>query len=471
MYILSAILCCVFGGIEMQYFERIVEEELKKWKESNRVSDHKYALEVTGSRQVGKTTTVLHFAENNYKNVIYVDVRHDDIQPMKHVNFNNVRSVIDKYCEDNGLEYTDDNETIIIFDEIQESKVLFEKIRTFNRGLNCDLIITGSNLQKTIGLFQPAGDLLEIRMYPLSFEEYLLYFGAYDYYYNNSVETICREKLDWFRNVYEVYKVVGGYPSVFTAFLEKRDITNAFAAIMKAFQSEFRVITRDPSDYDKIEIMFETICEVLYKEKKGNKRILDIVSHITEQSKNKRISAKECNNILAWLSASRIINFCDKRDLKTGELYPSERFYFDDIGFLRYICDRMQLDSSTVEGIVAENFIFKQLKDGTFEKRFYGVRPAFAVSGPYELDFFVTSKIDDCRYGIEVKAGNNVGVSARKILAENGVDFIINAKGSVQSGNESSSEVVLPIFLFNKFQFDKGGKKKRKELPEIDAFS
>ena len=31
-------------------------------------------LEVKGARQVGKTTTLLHFAKENYENLIYIDL-------------------------------------------------------------------------------------------------------------------------------------------------------------------------------------------------------------------------------------------------------------------------------------------------------------------------------------------------------------------------------------------------------------
>lgn len=76
-------------------------------------------------------------------------------------------------CENNDLIYEDTKDTVLIIDEIQENENLFTNIRTFNRCPGCDLIVTGSNLQRTIGLFQPAGDLAVLRMYPLSYEEYL----------------------------------------------------------------------------------------------------------------------------------------------------------------------------------------------------------------------------------------------------------------------------------------------------------
>lgn len=452
------------------YIERFIERELLHWKQENKSGPNKYAIEITGSRQIGKTTTALHFAEKNYQNVVYINVRNPgDVENF--LGHGTYLECVDFFCKYKKLSFTNSDKTVIILDEVQENVQIFESIRSINRELKCDLIVTGSNLQKTIGLFQPAGDLQELRMYPLSYEEYLNYYGAYEYYCNNSINTICAEKYDWFRKVYDVYLRVGGYPSVFKAYLDSKSLSNAFEAILRAFKSEFRVVTGEPSDYDKIEVMFNTICEVLIKEKKGEARMLDFVSKITEQNKNKRISAKECNHILAWLSASRIINFCDKIDLRTGEVYPSERFYFDDVGLLNYLCTRLQFERTAVEGILAENFIFKQLKDGNFEERFYRTRPSFGINKDYEIDFIVSSVVDDCKYGIEVKSSDNTGISANSILEAKQIDFLVYAKGSSKSEARDGNKFTVPLFLFNKFVFDKGGRIEQELLPKIEAFS
>lgn len=455
----------------MRYIKRFIEDDLLQWRNDNIGSDHKYVMEITGSRQVGKTTTVLHFANKNYKNVIYVNTgKQSDVVDMSNPSIYNIEGRVTQFCSTRNLTFTNDSDSIIIFDEIQESAELYESIRIFNRELKCDIIVTGSNLQKTVGLFQPAGDMLELRMYPLSYEEYINHYGGYDYYLNTDINTLCTKELKWFQMVYNVYKVVGGYPSVFNAYLDGRNLTDAFNSILKAFKSEFRVATKNPADYDKIEVMFETICEVLCREKKGDSRVLDTLSKLTAQNKNKRISAEECNNILAWLSASRIVNFCNKVDLKDGRTYPSERFYFDDIGLLNFLCTRLHIDQSAVNGIVAENFIFKQLKERRFDQHFYGSRPAFAIDTKYELDFLVTSVHDDSRYGIEVKSGNNSGKSIQHLLDNGKIDYALYAKGSVENYSKNGNVYTIPIFLFNKFTFDKGGVIEIKEVPKLTDF-
>ena len=67
------------------------------------------------------------------------------------------------------------------------------------------------------------------------------------------------------------------------------------------------------------------------------------------------------------------------------------------------MCRVNDVTESTVGGALAENFIFKQLLENKFLERFYNSRPVFAVSNDYELDFWVKSRLDEKRYGIEVK--------------------------------------------------------------------
>lgn len=450
----------------MDYITRLVEKDFLNWK--NNMPD--YGLEVTGCRQVGKTTAVLHFAQQNYKYVIYVNVGADtDIRLLEDADTNTVVTKLKIYCEKIGIHYVDTRDTVLIFDEIQESRKLYERIRIFNRYLKCDLIVTGSNLAKTKDFFQPAGDVIQIRMYPLSFEEYINYYGAYDYYTSSSIDQICTEKYDWFHQVYTTYLTVGGYPAVFNAYLEGRSLQPVFEDLLETFKSEFRVNTGNPADYDKIELMFGTICKMLCREKKGDSHIVEQLSKLTAQNKSKRIATEECNNLLAWLSASRIINYCDKIDLRTKELYPSERFYFEDVGIFQYLCDKYRIDSTATRGLLVETFIFKQLKENHFVERFYMDRPAFAVNESYELDFYVVSRIDDKAYGIEAKAGKNAGISIRKMLDHKQLDYAVYARSTGKAGQDENV-YTIPTFLLNKFSFDKGTPIKREPLKKIEAF-
>ena len=228
------------------------------------------------------------------------------------------------------------------------------------------------------------------------------------------------------------------HPEIFKSYVNGKQLDMQFEVLLDSFKNEIRTRTAEICDFDKFDTMFYTICEVLCREKKGNARIVEVTSKLTEQAASKRISTKECNNILSWLQSANIINFCDKKDLATGELYSSERFYFEDLGLFCYLCRKYQID-------------------------------AFAVKNQYELDFIVTSKIDRQTYGIEVKAGNNTAISLKKMLQTKDIDFAILAKGDAKVG-EKEKIYTLPIFLVSKFTFDKGKAVKEDEPKRMDFF-
>ncbi|MFQ8847507.1 MAG: AAA family ATPase, partial [Clostridia bacterium] len=51
------------------YLKRKADAYLKNWKQDI----HKKPLIIKGARQIGKTETVLRFAEENYANVVYIN--------------------------------------------------------------------------------------------------------------------------------------------------------------------------------------------------------------------------------------------------------------------------------------------------------------------------------------------------------------------------------------------------------------
>ena len=53
----------------MKYLTRKIDAFLLDWKSN---SNHN-PLIVKGARQIGKTESILHFANNNYANVIYIN--------------------------------------------------------------------------------------------------------------------------------------------------------------------------------------------------------------------------------------------------------------------------------------------------------------------------------------------------------------------------------------------------------------
>jgi len=159
------------------YIKRDIEGRMSDWKRYSRC-----ALEIEGSRQVGKTTVIEKFVHENFKNVIMVNLDEESggkfIRLAEKLSGSVVSSeyylrLVTAFAKEEGLPFTNDGDTVLVIDEIQNSKEVYEMVRPFNRYLGCRVIVTGSYLGRAKNFFQPAGDTEKMVMYPISFLEFV----------------------------------------------------------------------------------------------------------------------------------------------------------------------------------------------------------------------------------------------------------------------------------------------------------
>ena len=98
------------------YYKRKIDQFLINWKND---SAHK-PLIVKGARQIGKTESILHFANQNYSNVVYINFVLDKKYSTIVNDGYDVETVIKNISLANPRLQFIPEETIIIFDEIQE---------------------------------------------------------------------------------------------------------------------------------------------------------------------------------------------------------------------------------------------------------------------------------------------------------------------------------------------------------------
>lgn len=128
---------------------------------------------ITGIRRCGKSYLLFNLFYNNLLN-IGVDVSHiikvdlDSFQNRKLRNPDELYQYLDKSIRDNGMHY-------FLLDEIQLVDDFADVLNSFLRRSNVDIYVTGSNARllskDVITEFRGRGH--EIRMYPLSFKEYM----------------------------------------------------------------------------------------------------------------------------------------------------------------------------------------------------------------------------------------------------------------------------------------------------------
>lgn len=83
-------------------------------------------------------------------------------------------------------DFVDSDDLLVVIDEIQDSPIVYSKIRGGSREFNCHFIVIGSYLGKTKEkeYFLSAGDVESLAMISLTFPEFLDAFHMRDLYEN-----------------------------------------------------------------------------------------------------------------------------------------------------------------------------------------------------------------------------------------------------------------------------------------------
>lgn len=448
------------------YLKRTVYQKLMEWKESEKQT----TLEVTGARQVGKTYIIKKFAEENFKNVIYINlfelsgqqfqqcyVKATEWKPGEKRIEKPLHLAFQLYEE----QFTDDADTVVIIDEIQESAEIYNRIREFTRQFQCKFIVTGSYLGRVL---EPefrfsSGDVTKIQVYTLSFEEFLEATSTALYEQYLSGEEWTDEKFEQISELYHVYTQIGGYPAVVQEYLSMKDINKAVAELKKIIDTFLKESMRyfddilDVSVYDNI---FLSVSRILLREKKGLEEdsVSEELQKLVVKDYSSNITKTTCYRAMNWLYHAGIIGFCGKViELDPLDFKARSRCFFMDLGLANYYLSRAGAGNGTLQGILHENFVYINLKKRQdYPEEIVFETPAFGTFKGGEIDFFVQTIVENTRYAIEVKAGKNTGISARKALEQGKVDYLLYLKGNTKGGVQDKT-ITMPIFMLEQYKF------------------
>ena len=292
------------------YLKRKIDEYLQEWK-----NDEKHLpLLVVGIRQCGKTESIKNFGQNNYKNVLYLNFW-DDHQLCDDFNGElSVKNIINIL----SLRYPNipiiEEETLIIFDEIQECPRARLFLKNIAIDSKYDVIATGSFLGINGYIYKdhtpvPVGYETIYKMKTLDFEEFLWANGYNDKHIKileesfNNCKAIDNNIHELFKKLFQQYMCVGGFPKAVSTFIETHNISDSSKIvedIIDQMKSDFgrRLDKRGnplfkPSEVSRIITAFDLIPTYLAKE---NKRF--ILSGINNgSSSEKRDSIKYLEDI------------------------------------------------------------------------------------------------------------------------------------------------------------------------------
>ena len=198
--------------------ERKIYNDLLKWKKTI-----KKPLMIYGSRQVGKTFSVLEFAKRNYKNYVYFNLENniDLISMIRREK--NPEKLIAKLSVLSGETILKDD-TLVVLDNVTDIYVV-KTIKLFGSVDNPYPIIMITSRKDNLNKFK--GEELTFKaMYPMDFEEFLvnanqkqLVAFIKDSYANATPMPFHQVALE----LYNDYLQTGGYPEVIDNYIRKTD--------------------------------------------------------------------------------------------------------------------------------------------------------------------------------------------------------------------------------------------------------
>lgn len=438
------------------YFKRDIENDILKWYNSK----NKKVLSIDGSRQVGKTATIKHFINEHYKNIITMDLerlKYDWFLDCIYSSTNNLAEIdvgrftkaINKY-----VPFTNDKNTVIFIDEIQQDHMVYNQLRTLNRNLKCDVIVSGSYLSRALNpeFFQPAGDVQTLTLYTLSFCEFLRVVNRslYGLVENWPQKEIEDADLDKIKKLFDYYMRIGGYPKVIQLLIAG---SVNYADILEELESTIK-LTID-SSRNKLELEDRTILRdtaegllmTMITNKRGTPNLYESIVKKIATKPNSRLSKDDCNRAMSWFRECKIVDMVGKYVLPDMVRdYAGEKEYFLDLGLLSLYTSYAELPVGNIRGLMAETFVHRAMLTNEYSKKFAGLRPHFGVYKDGEIDFFACCHADKLNYAFEVKYGNQPGKTATDLIKNHVADKIIYFMGDHRHKVDGNIEIV-PLCL------------------------
>jgi predicted AAA+ superfamily ATPase len=383
---------------------RDVIKDMAAWKNS---SDRK-PLIMYGARQVGKTWLVREFAKEYYAHYLEIDFsKHPEYADYFKQNLDPYRII--KAIEANFRIDIDPNNTLIFFDEIQESEEAKNSLKYFyDSAKEYHIIAAGSFLGVAGGQF-PVGKTDSITMYPMSFYEFLDGVGRSQLL--DSIKTRDSALLESLNpllsDLLKTYFYVGGMPEVVQSFADDNDLQKVRKIqkrLLSDYENDFRKHISS-SDIAKVRMLWDSIPIHLAREKKKF-----VYREVKVGGR-----ASEFENALNWLEKTGLVYKVRKTltaKMPLDLYYEREIFkiYMIDLGLL---CAKSNIDVasfylpnnaiiSDFQGAMAEQYVLQEMKQSMSDHSicYWGREKGMA-----EIDFLLQHKGEIVP--VEVKSTRN----------------------------------------------------------------
>ena len=440
----------IIKGVDFVMLKRKIDQKLMDWKN---VKEHK-PLIIKGCRQCGKTFSVLEFAKNNYKNVVYLNFfENPDYASVfsGSLEIDNIIMMLSALLGKGAV--FEAGETVLILDEIQECPEARTALKFFQMDGRFDVIGTGSLLGvKGYGKEPrsvPVGYETVIDMYPLDFEEFLWANDIGEPIINMLRRCLEEEKPvpeaihNKMRQLLLQYTVVGGMPDAVQTFVNTKQMNDVLSIqrdIIRSYEDDM-VKYAEKADKSRIKECFQSIPKQLSKE---NKKFQYAVI-------KKGSTASKYMGSLQWIEDAGIISRCynlsiTELPLDGNAIEEVFKVYMKDCGlFISMLEDGTQYDILQGKLYGYKGAIFENLIADIFCKMGRKLYYYHKDSG-LEIDFVMRYK-SECTL-VEVKATNGNAKSIRTILNHPEKYHVKSAikLGDYNVGNEKQI-LTLPLYM------------------------
>ncbi|PWU13697.1 MAG: ATPase [Chlamydiae bacterium] len=384
--------------------KRDIYQLLEEWKSSIR----RKPLVLNGARQVGKTHSLKHFGRISYKNTAYLNFEKDERLGQYFEGTLDPKQLI-KILSIHTETEIEPHHTLLILDEIQECPKALNSLKYFCEEANEYHVVAAGSLLgvKTVGEKGfPVGKVNFLRMYPLTFFEFLAALGREktrnfleEYSTYEPIPNPMHEKLI---HLLKLYFFIGGMPEAVAEYAktEKLHVVREIQEeILNAYERDFA--KHAPShEIMKITTIWKQIHRQLAKE---NKKF--IFAAIRKSARG-----RDYEEAIQWLSDAGLIY---KSYLVESPKFPLSA-YADNNIFKIFLADvgllgaQSNLSPQTIinkdflftefQGALTENYVAQELIATKYKEPYY-----WTSGGTAEVDFLIEE--DHGIYPLEVKAG------------------------------------------------------------------
>ncbi|MCD8347508.1 MAG: ATP-binding protein [Lachnospiraceae bacterium] len=394
---------------------RAAMTDLYRWKEKK----NRKPLILKGARQTGKTWLMREFGKTQFKKTAYInfdsDVRIRQIFDQDY----DIPRILRMINIESGVAITPED-TLIIFDEVQEAPKAISSLKYFcENAPEYAVVAAGSLLGVSIheGISFPVGKVDTLKIYPMSFYEFLLAVGEKgladllnqkDY---TSINIFSDKYIHWLK----LYYYIGGMPEAVQDYTVHQDIFSVREIqnqILELYESDFSKHT-PTGELARLRMVWNSIPGQLAKE---NKKFF--FGQIRPGAR-----AKDFELAIEWLLDCGLIQKVYRVQkpaipLKSYIDFSTFKIYLLDVGLLGAMSE---LEAQTIlagndlftefKGALTEQYVLQQLISDTDYTPYY-----YSASSHNEIDFMVQK--NGSIVPVEVKAEENLKAKSLKAYCD-----------------------------------------------------